>query len=259
MKRALALGGTLAVVIVLFAACGDGGSTAPETPTRAVATVIPVAPTPTPAPTATPEPAITLSEPEQAALVLATESIESTFGDLRLNAQHSGPVDNAATAEDSPVFGETAERLAAQGRLGGYSSEYRNLLALFDPERQTTGPAFVSSTLDLFGTAESAGLYLDRWAAALENLIDRDLDGLVLEEIVEIEAPDLGEDIIAARLDAVVIGFEIDFDGTLIAWARGRVVAVLVVLGAGGQSWEDLTEAAASKMDGLIESSEALR
>jgi len=40
--------------------------------------------------------------------------------------------------------------------------------------------------VDLFGTAESAKLYLDRWGAALENLIDRDLDGVVLEEIVEI-------------------------------------------------------------------------
>jgi hypothetical protein len=113
--------------------------------------------------------------------------------------------------------------------------------------------------VDLFDTAESAGLYLGRWAAALENLIDRDLDGLVLEEIVEIEAPDLGEAVEAAHLDAVVLGFEIDFDGTLIAWTRGRVVVALVVLGAGGEGWTDATEAAAREIDSLIESSEALR
>ena len=261
MRRALALGGTLAVAVVLSVACGAGGSTAPDTPARVVATVVVVAPSPTSAPTATPTqgPSILLSEPELAALVLATESIESTFAALRLNAQHSGPIDNAAAADDSPIFGQTAAGLADQGRLGGYSSEYRNLLALFDPERQTATPSFVSSAADLFDTAESATLYLDRWSAALGNLIDRDLDGIVLEEIVEFEAPDLGEDVTAAHLDAVVIGFEIDFDGTLIAWTRGRVVAVLVVLGAGGQSWTDATEGAAREMDSLIASSEALR
>lgn len=260
MKRVLALGGALVVSIVLLATCGDGDR-APEAQTSVAATAVRVAPSPTPVPTATatPVPSIPLSDPELATLVLATESIESTFPDLRLNTQHSGPVDNATAAEDSPVFGETAERLATQGRLGGYSSEYRNLLALFDPERQATGPSFVSSTVDLFGTAESARLYLGRWVAALENLIDRDLDGLVLEEIVEIEAPDLGEAVKAAHLDAVVLGFEIDFDGTLIAWARGRVVVALMVLGAGGEGWTDATEAAAREIDSLIVSSEALR
>ena len=257
MKRARALGGTLAVTVLLSAACGDGGSTAPETATRVVARVIPVAPSPTPAPTATPaqEPSTVLSESELAALVVATESVESTFPGLRLNAQDSSLLDSPA----SPVMGESSGGLAAQGRVGGHSNEYRNLLVLFDPESQATSPFFVSSTVDLFDKAESARLYLDRRAVVLASLIGRGQDVIVVEEIVEIEAPELGEDVVAAHLDAVVIGFEIDFDGTLIAWTRGRVVAVLVVLGAGGQTWEEATEAAARKMDSLIESSEALR
>ena len=56
-----------------------------------------------------------------------------------------------------------------------------------------------------------------------------------------------------------MLGFEIDFDGTLIAWTLGRVVVALVVLGAGGEGWTDATEAAAREIDSLIESSEALR
>ena len=90
MKRALALGGALAVAIVLLAACDDGDSV-PEPPTRVTATAVRVAPSPTPTRTATPRPEhqVPLSEPELAALVPGTESIESTFADLRLNTQHA--------------------------------------------------------------------------------------------------------------------------------------------------------------------------
>ena len=57
----------------------------------------------------------------------------------------------------------------------------------------------------------------------------------------------------------MVIGYEIDFVGTLISWTHGRAVAALVVLGAGGRSWAAATKEAARRLDSVIVSREALR
>ena len=103
-----------------------------------------------------------LSDSELAGLVHATESIESTFTDIRLDARRSGPVDGQSVGHDSRVIGETVETLIEEGHLGGYVSGYRNLLSVFDPRRQKASPFVVRSSADLFDTSDSAAIYLDR-------------------------------------------------------------------------------------------------
>ena len=153
-------------------------------------------------------------------MVLEVGDIQRQFPTLEENPdpERTGFQNNEANAAGTIDPDDTADELAARGRLDGYSVSFE------DPE----GLASVQSSVDLFDTQVSALAFLSGQAETFSRLQGEDLgEGfrLILQRFEETPAPEIGVEAAAGRLVADLPDHGLVAVFTFVSWVRGPVVA----------------------------------
>ena len=151
-----------------------------------------------------------------------TESdIASRFPTLKLDPDASGYQDNDDDAESTLDPEDTASDLAGQGRLDGYQVEFPDPGGLF----------LIQVSVDFFDTPESAQASFELQIADFCRFEGDEVEeGVVLEEFLTSDAPDIGEDATAGRL---VVNFKsagLTATFTFVSWVSGTLVANTAVV-----------------------------
>ena len=246
------------------AACGEGE---PPVPTVPVPVRSPTA-TPLPSPTATPVPAVpptstpaaepgpVVTREDLAGMVLPLDAVREEFPELQLDLERSGYRDNAAAARGTLDPEDTAANLAAQGRIDGYDLEYTNPAAFFDPDPMVTKPHIVLTVVDLYESNEAAVAAVGRSMVDLVRFEGQDIDGVMVTGVHHVDLPGLGESGVSGSMNQLLVQYEVESTGAFVMWARGPVVArvLLVTVGLGdlGPVAEELAWRMDRRIDGVF-------
>ena len=179
-----------------------------------------------------------------------TGDVENALPGLGLIRVSSGFLDNDGVAGGTIDPADTGADVAAQGRLDGFSSEFRN----------TTGDFSVSAGTDLFQTEALAQAYLGLQVQDFQRLegtvIQEAVEGqspeVILSQFRQVAPPNVGQDAISGELTFSFTGLDFTLTNTFVSWHRRNVVATVVV---GAFDQEDRTAATnqlAQRMDELI-------
>ena len=180
-------------------------------------------------------------------MVLALSDVQPLFPSLEIDRGDTGFHDNEASAEETIDPEDTAEDLAALGRLDGYSIVFRDPEGTFEnPERLFS----VESIVDLMDSQASALAYLRSQAESDRRLVGTEiLDGIVFEAFEETPAPDIGMEADAGRLVLRFVDSDLIAVITFAAWIRGPVLAVVLTIAFDEDDRSAVVELLARRMD----------
>ena len=223
-------------------------STAPDAPTQR--------PTAGPIPTPTIDPGVTLdggyTVDQLAAMVLTGPEVEAVVAGLTRDAG-GGIVDNGQAAEDTFDPADSGETLEAAGRIVGFQSRFQDLTAILAREQRA---AVVASAVDVFATAQRARDFLEARVADL-GLAGTTVDGISLDEVIERDAPSVGDDSTAAALRTTAAGIPDRLATEYVAWARGTLVAQIRIVSVEGPEFAVEAERLSRVMDQRIDGVES--
>ena len=214
--------------------------------------------TPVPAPTPPPPAPISIFEVTREHLpgmVLTEEDVAVEFPFMVPDPVESGYQDNEVEAEDTIDPEDTASDLEARGRIDGYEVAFSDFEILVGGETSPGRPTFATSSVDLFDTPESALAFIQRQIDDFRRFAGSQVEeGFILEALLEFDAPDVGEDTVAGRLDAILSapGLETELKATFVVWRRGPVVAVVFVTAVNEEDYGAAVERLARRMDQRI-------
>ena len=162
-----------------------------------------------------PAPTHLLTSGDLPAMVLSQADVRDEFLGLLFSSAFSGFADNAAAADGTFDPDDTAEDLAARGRMDEY-------VAVF------TAGVEVSSGATLYATPELALGALQREIADFGRFQGSDIGGAILEEFQEEStAPDVGTGAVAGRLTLAIGAQKLYIP--FVKWTNGPVVATVQV------------------------------
>ena len=149
-------------------------------------------------------------------MVLHTDDVKRGFPGLELNAGASGYSDNEAAAEDTLDPEDTAQSLAAAGRLDGYGHQFPDPGGLFE----------IQTTVDLFRSEAAATEFLKGVIEDLLSFQGKEIEeGVVLELFEEVEPPPIGTTPAAGKIVVNFTQLNLRATFNIVLWVRDLVVA----------------------------------
>ena len=149
-------------------------------------------------------------------MVLTQSDIAKRFPTLEQDPGTSAFRDNEAAADETIDPEDTADDLAAQGRLDGYRVDFSDPGALFA----------INASVDLFDNEGSALAFLLRQAEDLRRLEGSEVDeGVVLGEFQATDAPELGTSAVAGLISVSFAGTDFVANFAFVSWVSGPLVA----------------------------------
>ena len=158
-------------------------------------------------------------------MVLVKDEVGAEFPSTELDPEESGYQDNEAAADRTVDPGDTAQDIAAGGRLDGYAHSFLDLEALLTGIRSPDRPVGFESTVEIFDGEAAAVDSIGQQIEDFRRLVGSEIDeGVTLVDFQETAAPEVGSDTVAGRATLR----DVDFEGAIItefvAWRRGSLV-----------------------------------
>lgn len=271
--------GSVMLAAIVGVACGSADPAPTPAPAATATTVtnVTAVPVPEPAPEPSPEPTPTekaaiLDEPtydvvqdDLPLMILTPDDVALAIPEIRKQledlAKLSGGglstarafIDNDNAARASADLLDTAASLAERGRIVGYTDTYFDASALYATGGMPVGPFQVFTRVQMFDTAESASVWLDRSLQNARDFVGQTQNRFTVMDLLETPAPDLGYQALIQRSVGVFSGPpSIESTGVLLRWRRGQILAAVQVTTINDESYTGAALGLALTMDARI-------
>ncbi len=181
--------------------------------------------------------AVEISDEQLEMMTLPGEELGRVVGQLTLDPS-SGVRDNALAAESSIDPADTAEDLAAAGRINGYARVYSGERGL------------VSTRVDLWADADAARRGLAKDLGDLERFKGGTFDGVVLSDVERFSVGSVGDESAGRRLR--FDDGQSEYQQTLVFFRLGRVVGFTVIVRDPGTDDSRVAEEIAGKLEARV-------
>jgi hypothetical protein len=240
--------------ILVIAACGEDVTQPPVVPTS---TPSPTASaTSTPVPTAT-QPlstvAIDVTKDHLAAMVFSHTEVQLEFPFLQPEASGTGFRDNSQAILETLDPDDTAENLAARGRIDGYGSQFVDVQVLASGLSLLERPLSLSASLELMDSPESARRNLQDRNEEIRDFQGVEVAGNVIREYRQDEVAGIGETAVFGRLTIALAAFGATTEVGFFSWQTGPIVANIAVSGFDDSDRQEALERLAGQMDRRIQ------
>lgn len=159
-----------------------------------------------------------------ASMVLPLEEFGPEFSAFEAD-EESGFVDNAQAADDSVDPDDTADDIAAEGRISGYDLEFN------DPSsaalQSGEGVYLVNTSVELFIDAGAAQANIDKALEEIQELEGEEVDGVILGRFDISSIPGVGDR--ALLIESSIRVGDTTFYVTTVVFNMGRLLGAATV------------------------------